>query len=128
MIYFFSEVICTFSDRLKQALKLRGMKQVDLCRAVGITSATVSQWVNGIRSPSGTSMQILSQVLHVSQLWLETGEGPMELPDAVEDYDRFAAAMEGQSDGKKEIVRLALSMPDELAEQLLRYLQEHVNH
>lgn len=107
-------------------MKLRGMKQVDLCRAVGITSATASQWVNGVRSPSGTSMQVLSQVLHVSLLWLETGEGPMELPDAVNDYDRFAAAMEGQSEGKKEIIRLALSLPDELAEQLLQYLQQHV--
>ena len=108
-------------------MKLRGMKQVEIARRLGITQSSISQWLKNDRSPSGTSMQLLSQVLHVSQLWLETGEGPMELPDAVEDYDLFAAAMEGQSDGKKEIVRLALSMPDELAEQLLRYLQEHVD-
>lgn len=104
------------------------MKQVDIARALNISQPSVSQWLKDGRSPSSTSMQLLAQALHVSQLWLETGEGPMELPDVVEDYDRFAAAMEGQSDGKKEIVRLALSMPDELAEQLLRYLQEHVNH
>lgn len=107
-------------------MALRGMKQVEIARRLGITQSSISQWLKNDRSPSGTSMQLLAQVLHVSLLWLETGEGPMELPDAVNDYDRFAAAMEGQSEGKKEIIRLALSLPDELAEQLLQYLQQHV--
>ena len=47
----------------------------------------------------------------------------MELPNAVEDYDRFTEAMEGLSSSKKEFIRLVLAMPDELAEQLLPFLK-----
>lgn len=71
-------------------------------------------------------MQMLAQVLRVSLPWLARGEGPMELPEAAGDYDRFVQAMEGESGSKKEIVRLALAMPDELAQQLLQYLQDHI--
>lgn len=107
-------------------MQLRGMKQVELSRRMGITQSSISQWLNDGRTPSSTSMQMLAQVLRVSLPWLARGEGPMELPEAADDYDRFVQAMEGESDSKKEIVRLALAMPDELAQQLLQYLQDHI--
>ena len=116
-----------FPERFKTALALRNMKQADLARKVNISTATVSQWANGICTPSKTSFHVIAQVLHVSALWLETGEGDMILPESVEDYDRFTEAMEGQSSGKKEIIRLALAMPDELAEQLLHFLEQQLH-
>ena len=116
-----------FTDRLKEALALRNMKQADLARKANVSTPTVSQWVNGVRSPCVTSVRVIAQVLHVSALWLETGEGDMILPESVDDYDRFTEAMEGQSSGKKEIIRLALAMPDELAEQLLHFLEQQLH-
>ena len=103
------------------------MKQVDLARRVSITQSAISQWLNSTRVPNPLTIRSISQVLHVSALWLETGEGDMILPESVEDYDRFTEAMEGQSSGKKEIVRLALAMPDELAEQLLHFLEQQLH-
>lgn len=116
-----------FSDRLKEALVLRNMKQADLARKANVSTAIVSQWVNGFRNPSKTYIFSIARVLHVSALWLETGDGDMILPESVDDYDRFTEAMEGQSSGKKEIVRLALAMPDELAEQLLHFLEQQLH-
>lgn len=112
-------MIPTFATRLKMAMALRGMKQVDLARRVSITQSAISQWFNSTRVPKPLTIRAISQVLHVSTLWLETGEGKMELPD-----DRFAEAMEGLSSSKKEFIRLVLAMPDELSEQLLPFLKQ----
>lgn len=101
------------------AMALRGVRQVDLARLLNVSQPAVSQWFNSTRVPKPLTIRAISQVLHVSTLWLETGEGEMVLPD-----DRFEEAMEGLSSSKKEFIRLVLAMPDELSEQLLPFLKQ----
>lgn len=108
-----------FSTRLKMAMALRGVRQVDLARLLNVSQPAVSQWLKPPRWPSTPTIRSIAQALRVNSLWLETGEGEMVLPD-----DRFTGAMEGLSSSKKEFIRLVLAMPDELAEQLLPFLKQ----
>lgn len=74
-----------FSNRLKQAMALRGKKQVDLIRAadgqgIKLGKSYVSQYVSGKTVPRADIMCFLAQALQVDVAWLR-GETPADLPE-----------------------------------------------
>ena len=62
-----------FQENLKQAIESRGITQSDIAIAVGVTTATVSDWVKGKKYPRPDKMQRIADLLHVSMSWLTTG-------------------------------------------------------
>lgn len=69
-----------FANRLKQAMALRGKKQVDLIRAadgqgIKLGKSYVSQYVSGKTVPRADIMCFLAQALQVDVAWLR-GETP----------------------------------------------------
>lgn len=67
----------TFQDRLKRALKYRGMMGAQLAKKIGLSRGAISQWVNGdVANPEGGHMQKAADVLRVPSRWLILGEGP----------------------------------------------------
>lgn len=74
-----------FADRLKQAMALRGKKQVDLIRAadeqgIKLGKSYVSQYVSGKTVPRADIMCFLAQALQVDVAWLK-GEAPEDSPE-----------------------------------------------
>lgn len=57
-------------DRLKRALKLKGMSQSDLARATGITTSAISRYINTSREPTATMMRKICESLGVSSDYL----------------------------------------------------------
>lgn len=57
-------------DRLKVALKLKGMSQSDLARATGITTSAISRYINTSREPTTTMMRKICESLGVSSDYL----------------------------------------------------------
>jgi transcriptional regulator with XRE-family HTH domain len=57
-----------FADRLRFILKVRGMSQVALAKAVGVESQAVSQWVSRVQPvmPVGSRLLKIAQALKVS--------------------------------------------------------------
>lgn len=73
-----------FSERLNLALdkegfppKNRGRIQL-LAEMVGLSHRGASKWVSGQTSPPAKKFTALAKKLNVSELWLRSGEGPME--------------------------------------------------
>ena len=77
----------TFSERLKQALDDAGMKPADLARAVKVSPATVTLWLNDQTDPNkirANTMRKVAQVVNRRQEYLMSGRGPQsagEEPD-----------------------------------------------
>ncbi len=74
-----------FAGRLKQAMALRGKKQVDLIRAadeqgIKLGKSYVSQYVSGKTVPRADMMCFLAQALQVDVAWLK-GEVPEDSPE-----------------------------------------------
>ena len=69
-----------FVRNLKYFMEARGITQADICRELGISSATVSDWCTGKKYPRVDMMQKLADLLGVrfSTLTTETG---------LQDYD-----------------------------------------
>lgn len=74
----------SLSNRLRQARKLRGLKQADLAHLVDSGPVVISQWETEAKKPSPRSVGALAQALGVRREWLETGEGPMQREGAAE--------------------------------------------
>ena len=73
----------TFADRLKLAMELRNMKQVDLIQAaadqgIRLGKSHVSQYVNGKTIPRADILKGLAKALQVDGEWLESGEAEEE--------------------------------------------------
>lgn len=81
-----------FSNRLLYAMRLRGMRQVDiLSRAqplclrfdVKLSKGTLSEYLNGKSEPSQAKLYILASVLNVSEAWLMGFDVSMDRSDPV---------------------------------------------
>ena len=64
--------------RLKKALLIRGMKQVDLCALTGIPKSAVSQYLKGSFEPKQNRLHKIAIALNVSEAWLMGLDVPME--------------------------------------------------
>lgn len=67
-----------FSNRLKRALKIRNMKQIDIAKATGISESAISQYVSGYARPKDDRVHALALALDVSEGWLLGFEASMD--------------------------------------------------
>lgn len=64
------------SDRIKQRMKVLGVKGVEITRQIGVSSGAISQWRAGDNKPAGENLLGLAKILQCSPEWLLTGRGP----------------------------------------------------
>lgn len=75
----------SFSDRLKEAISVRGYTQERLASEAKITQSYISRMINGQKEPSERLLYSLSAILKVNVEWLKTGDGPMEAEPTLEE-------------------------------------------
>lgn len=63
-------------DRIQQRLDDLGLKQADIARATGKSTAAVTKWLRGENVPKIESLQEIAKLLKISQEWLLTGQHP----------------------------------------------------
>lgn len=68
----------TTSNRLKEAMHIRKMKQSDLARSTGLGKGGISNYVTGRYEPKSDIISKLAQALNVSEMWLWGYDVPME--------------------------------------------------
>ena len=60
----------SISERIKEGMRIRNLKQVDLVEKTGINKATLSQYISGKYEPKQNNIYLLSKALNVSEAWL----------------------------------------------------------
>ena len=77
----------TTSDRLRELMNMRGLKQVDILRLaepyckrynIKLQKSDLSQFVNGLVQPGQSKLSILGMALNVSEAWLMGLPVPMD--------------------------------------------------
>lgn len=72
-------------ERIKEALKIRRMKQIDLVKRTGIASSSISEYVSGKNDPKQVNMYLIAKALMVRPDWLMGIDVPMEaMPEDLE--------------------------------------------
>lgn len=69
-------------NRIREALVIRNMKQVELAEKSGIAKGTINNWLNNRYQPKQKPLYKMAKILDVSEMWLAGYEVPMERPEA----------------------------------------------
>lgn len=61
-------------ERIQQKLKEKNLKQADIARATGKSTAAVTKWLRGENVPKAENLKAIAKLLEVSDEWLLTGK------------------------------------------------------
>ena len=65
-------------NRIIEALRIRGMKQIELSEKTGISKASINSWSRQRWQPKQKPLMLMAQALDVSEMWLAGYDAPME--------------------------------------------------
>lgn len=78
------------NDRIKYLRKFKGLSQDAFGEALGITGASISRYESGSREITDSLIKLICQTFSISESWLRTGEGEMEVRPPEDIVDRLA--------------------------------------
>lgn len=70
--------MATIASRIREAMNIRGMKQVDLVNATGIGKSSISTYLSGEYEPKQKNIYKIAQALDVNEAWLMGEDVPMD--------------------------------------------------
>ena len=62
-------------ERIQQKLNEKNLRQADIARATGKSTAAVTKWLRGENTPKADALKDIARLLDVSDEWLLTGKG-----------------------------------------------------
>ena len=77
-------------NRIREALALRNMKQVELCEKTGIKKSSVNNWLAQRWQPKQDALMKMARVLDVSEMWLAGYDVPPDRPIEQKKSDELA--------------------------------------
>ena len=121
----------TINDRIKQALELRNMKQVELVAKTGIDKSQISSYLSGKYKPKQENLSLIAMALEVDEYWLMGQDVPMERvvtgEEAVEGQMRRVEAYAKQIYGSREqetVWKLYERLSDEQRRRAKMYMEK----
>ena len=79
--------MATISERLRQIMSIRNVKQVEIIEKTGINKGALSSYLSGRYMPKQDNIYKLAKVLDVNPAWLMGLDVPMEAPQEPIDYE-----------------------------------------
>lgn len=68
----------TVSNRIKQAMTLRRMRQADIAKQTGINKGSLSCYISGKYQPKQNNLYLIAKSLNINEGWLMGYDVPME--------------------------------------------------
>ena len=97
-----SELVDTFSNRLKIAMRIRNIKASELSIKTGIAKSSLSEYINGKYEAKQDGVFLLAKVLNVNEAWLMGCDVPMEKESTTDNDFRYANHNGINTDGLNE--------------------------
>ena len=70
--------MATISQRIKEGLQIRNMKQADIVEKTGINKGALSSYISGTYEPKQKNIHLIAKALCVDESWLMGNDVPME--------------------------------------------------
>lgn len=68
----------SFTNRLRMAMNINDMKQIELAEKTGIGKSAISQYCSGKYEPKQKGIYLIAKALNVNEAWLMGHDVPME--------------------------------------------------
>ena len=115
-----SNDLSQIANRIRESMREKKLKQVDIVKTTGVSKSSVSKWLAGKAKPSGEYLLRLSQVLDESEYWLLNGEHPYS---SYADIDDAMDYIDSIQEGERDYYIAKLGLDPELPYSI-RFLQE----
>ena len=73
--------------RIAQIIEAEKITRAAFAKKIGVSAPFITQLCNGDANPSTRTIVDICREFNIRREWLETGEGPMRLPEPDEDLD-----------------------------------------
>lgn len=107
----------TCGERIKRALRIRDMKQSELCEVTKIPKSAISQYVSGAFEPKQDRVYLIAKALNVSEAWLMGFDVPMERRSNPPTEESEL------SDGERSLLELFRLVPEDKQELVLQMIR-----
>lgn len=77
----------TMSERLKERMKQKRLRQIDISKAIGASRGTVSKWLSGDAEPNHEYTLRLAEVFDVHPDWIREGDNYYATYDDLDDME-----------------------------------------
>lgn len=74
----YKEKVESCSKRIADALKIKGMKQAELCKLANVPKSSLSLYLSGAYEPKQDRVYDMAKALNVNEAWLMGYDVPME--------------------------------------------------
>ena len=108
----------TIAVRIKKALKIKGMRQAELCKLANIPKSSLSQYLNGDFEPKQDRIYLIAQALNVSEAWLMGFDVPME-----RQVKKNSPSEPSLTEGEKMLLDLFRLVPEDKQELVLQMIR-----
>ena len=75
------------NNRISKIVSQSGLTKTAFAKKIGVSQAMVSMLCTGAARPSDRTISDICREFGISRQWLETGEGPMKLPEVDMDLE-----------------------------------------
>ena len=117
----YSKRVESCGDRIRAALKLKGIKQAELCKIANVPKSSLSLYLSGAYEPKQDRVYDMAKALNVSEAWLMGYDVPME-----RQINKPTAKDDELSDNVKKLIEFCRTVPEDKAEMILRVMKSIV--
>ena len=113
----YKERVETCSKRIAMALKIKGMKQYELCRLANVPKSSLSLYLSGAYEPKQDRVYDIAKALNVNEAWLMGYDVPME-----RQIKKVSPSADNLTEGEKMWLELYYKVSDETRETLVNMM------
>lgn len=114
----FKEKVEPCSKRIAEALRIKGMKQAELCKIANVPKSSLSLYLSGAYEPKQDRVYDMAKALNVSEAWLMGYDVPME-----RQVKKASPSESDLSEGEKILLDLFRRVPEDKQELVLQMIR-----
>lgn len=118
----YKERVASCGTRISEALRIRGMKQADLCKLANVPKSSLSLYLSGAYEPKQDRIFDMARVLGVDEAWLMGYDVPMEKQASLKSPEEPIL-----SEGERLMLDLFRRVPEEQQELVLQMIRAALN-
>lgn len=113
--------------RIAQIIEAEKITRAAFAKKIGVSAPFITQLCNGDANPSARTISDICREFNIRREWLETGEGPMRLPEPDEDLDYINILMENCDSPFKDLIRAILVSYGRATPEIKKILSDYID-
>lgn len=119
----YKERVESCSKRIAEALRVKGMKQYELCKLANVPKSSLSLYLSGAYEPKQDRVYDMARALNVNEAWLMGYDVPMDRQDKT----KTSPEEPRLSEGEKMLLDLFRRVPEDQQQLVLQMIRVALN-